>query len=73
MIRLLELNTTGTWLIRNSGAWLVGFMYGSTIYCNILNIIAVGLMVSEKIFFKCFFFFHHSLDPQGVASLDLRA
>ena len=51
-------------------------MLGTTKHCYILNMYAVGLVVSEKKIFKFFFFFFSIISlwelmtPQGMASLD---
>ena len=38
------------WAIWTLGAWLAGFMKGTTKHCYILNMLALGLMASEKSF-----------------------
>ena len=49
-------------------------MEGTTRHCNIPNIYAVGILVSERkvVFFKVFLITSLSLEPQGRASLDPR-
>ena len=42
------------WSLWTPGAWLAGFMKGTTKHCYIQNIEALGLVISEKIFFMFF-------------------
>ena len=54
---------------------MTGFIYRTTRHCNILNIKAVGLMVSEKIFRYIYPFYNvciETLYPQCGASLNSR-
>ena len=50
---MADIDAHGVWSIWTTQAWLAGFMKGTTIHCYmyIQNIEAVGLIVSEKIFF----------------------
>ena len=48
--------TPGAWPTWTQGARLAGFMKGTTKRCYILNIKALGLVVSEK---KIFSYFSH--------------
>ena len=47
-ISLWELISPGTWPIWTLGAWLTGFVYETTKHSYILNILPLGLIVSEK-------------------------
>ena len=63
----------GAWLKWTPGPRLAGIIKGLTKHCFTQNIKALGLMVSEKIFYV--FFYYKSMepnDPWGVANLDLR-
>ena len=40
--------TRGVWPVWTQGAWLAGFMQETTKHCYILNMLALGLMASEK-------------------------
>ena len=51
------------------GARLAGFIKRNTIYCYKQNMIALGLVVSEKKIFLCF---THDTPPQGGACMDPR-
>ena len=44
-----------TWPVWTPGTWLSGFIKKITEYCYAQNIKALGLMVSEKRAFVCFF------------------
>ena len=44
-----------TWPVWTPGTWLSGFIKTITEYCYAQNIKALGLMVSEKRAFVCFF------------------
>ena len=41
------------WPIRPPGARMAGFMLGTTNHRYILNLLALGLMVSDKKIFEC--------------------
>ena len=51
IVSLLELMTPGVRVIFDPGAQLAGFIKRTTIHCYAQNIKALGLVVSEKIFF----------------------
>ena len=65
----------GAWPIRTPGSQSVGIIMGLTKHCFTQNIKALGLMVSEKIFFNVFSYYK-SMEandpPPGVANLDPR-
>ena len=52
---MADIDTPGAWSIWTQGAWLAGFMKGTTKYCYIQIIEALGLVVSEKKLFLMFF------------------
>ena len=52
IISLWELMTPGAWQIWTPGAWLVEFMYKITKHRYILNLLALGLMVSKNKIFE---------------------
>ena len=52
---MADIDAPGAWSIWTPGAWLAGFMKGTIKHCYIQNIEALGLVVSEKIFFIYFF------------------
>ena len=52
---LWEQMTPGAGPFVTPGAWLAGFTKRITTHCYIQNIKALGLVVSEKNFFLCFF------------------
>ena len=56
------------------GSRLAGFIKGLTKHCFTQNLKAVGLMVSEKIFFYVVSYYKsmEANDPRGVANLDPR-
>ena len=56
------------------GAWLAGFIREITKHCYTQHIKALGLMVSENIFFLCSSYYNsmEANDPWGVANLDPR-
>ena len=59
----------GAWPLWTPGSQLAGIIKGLTKHCLTQNIKALGLMVSEKIFF----FYYKSMeanDPPGVTNLD---
>ena len=47
---LWEIMTLGAWPIWTPEAWLAGFMLETTKHFHILNLLALSLMVTEKIF-----------------------
>ena len=72
-------NDPGVWPVWAPGAWLAGFMYVTTKQCYILNMKAMGLMISEKIFL-CFSHYismgandlgHGQFGPKGLDWQDL--
>ena len=65
----------GAWPIWTPGSRLAGNIKGLTKHCFTQNIKAMGLMVSEKIFFLRFFpiiSLLRPMTPRGVANLDPR-
>ena len=64
--------TPWAWPIWTLGAWLVGFMYGNTKHCYILNIETVGLMVSGKKISFPIISPRELITPWGMANLDPR-
>ena len=52
---MADIDAPGVWSTWAPGAWLAGFMKGTTKHCYIQNIEALGLVVTEK---KIFMFSH---------------
>ena len=48
IVSLWEPMIHGAWPIRTSGTLLAGFMKDNTKRCSILNMLALGIMVSKK-------------------------
>ena len=76
IVSLLVLMTPRAGPVWTSGAWLAEFIKRTTTHCYIQNMKALGLVVSEKIYFFFLCFSHcKSLgdnDPQGGAIIDPR-
>ena len=62
------------WPIRTPGAWLARSIKGINNHCYTQNILALGLIVSEKKIFLRFSYCKSmgANDPRGVANLDPR-
>ena len=60
IVSIWELMTPGAGPFLTPGAWLTGFVKRTTTHCYIQNMKALGLVVSEKIFFYVF-----PMTPQG--------
>ena len=56
IVSLREIDAPGAWSVWISGAGLAQFTMGTNKHCYNQNIEALGLVVSEKIFFLVFFF-----------------
>ena len=54
VVCLWELMIPGAGPFLTPGAWLAGFIKRTTTHCNIQNMKALGLVVSEKKIFLCF-------------------
>ena len=68
IVCLWELTIPGVGPFMTPGAWLAGFIKRTTTHCNVQNMKALGLVVSEKKIFLCF-----SYDsPRGGAHMDSR-
>ena len=56
IVSLCELMTPGVGTFLTLGAYLAGFIKMATMHCYIQNMKALGLLVSEKKIFLCFFY-----------------
>ena len=71
---MTDKDAPGAWPIWTPGSRLAGIIKGLSKHCFTQNMKALGLMVSEKIFFNVFSY-NKSMeanDPRGVANLDPR-
>ena len=63
--------TPGAWPIWTPGAWLAGFMYGTTKHCYIQNMWASWFQRRRFLRFSHYKSMEAN-DPQGMANLDPR-